>query len=335
MSGRVPTQRYEPSPEEILIGAPVSSGRQWLPMAHLANWLNGSGAELVPTSTVAGIMAGSQTRVFNFRAYTREQAIERVWTLMVRADAASAFESITIKAPASTGTAMTVSVSAGRDTSQPIIYREILSTQTSAVTNLSIEVTTSLPSIDFFITVDSIACTELARPLLAEDTTDNGVNTETERPRERIYGVLHASATGVVNASLTDIRRVGLYHWSGAGVTTTSTSYVDLVALPVPVLAPLLTSGQTTGSVYWSAYAKVSGGSGDVRLSYHSTTDSVNVTATSFAWTTPRAISIDCEDMTTADGRRAAAWDTVLPSVRKNTSGTMYIDAVSVWNQAY
>ncbi len=333
MSGRVPTQRYEPTPDEIIIGAPVSSGRQWMPMAHLANWLNGSGAQLVPTSSVAGLMGGTTTRVFHFRALTREQAIERVWTLMIRSTDPVA--AVTIKAPASTGTPMTVSVSSGRDTSQPIIYREILSAQSSAVTSLSIEVTGLLASIDYIINVDSISCTELARPILAEDTTDNGVNTETERPRERIYGVLHASATGVVNASLTDIRRVGLYHWAGEGVTTTSTSYVDLVALPMPVLAPLLTSGQTTGSVYWSAYAKVSGGSGDVRLSYHSTTDSVNVTATSFAWTTPRAISIDCEDMTTADGRRAAAWDTVLPSVRKNTSGTMYIDAVSVWNQAF
>jgi hypothetical protein len=332
MSGRVPSQRYEPDPDAIRIGVGISSGQHWLPMGFLANWLNGSGAMLVPGAVIDKTVTSGTTAVLHFNVAVRAQAIERQWTLMLRSTSSACVA--TIKAPTSTGTAVAVPVSAGRDVRLPIIYREILSAQTPGVTDITIEIAAAGGDIE----IDSLTCCELARPLLQETTNNEGVNTETLRPRERIFeGTGYTSATGIFAASTADIRRVGMYHWAvpvGQPITTTG-AYTDVVSLAMPILAPLLTSGQTTGQVYWSAYAKVSSGSGDVRITYQGGTDSVTVTGTSFAWTTPKAISVDCEDMTTADGRRAGAWVTILPSFRANGGVTMSLAGVSVWNEAF
>jgi hypothetical protein len=333
MSGIVLLQRQEPTPDDVLNGAPVSSGRQWYPEAYASNWLAGQGAILVPGVIVDKNVAAGATGVLHFRAKTRLQAIERIWTLVLRG--ATAGTSAVIKAPTSTGTAQSVT---SVDTARgflPITYREILSAQASAVTDLTIEIAATGGDIE----IDSITCFELARPILASDATDVGVNAQTMRPRERIYeGDGWESVTGATAGILAcDPRRVGIYHWSVPTITpvTRNGAYTNLLTLAMPVLARKLNSGATTATVYWSAYAKVNAGSGDVLLTttQSAVSDSVNVTGTSFAWTTKRAISISCEDMTAANGLQSAAFDDLQIQIRGNGADTLSLAAVSVWDE--
>lgn len=323
MSGLVPAQRYEPTPDEIISATPISSGRHWLPMASLSNWCNGYSAQLVPACVVDKTIVTSTTGVLHFSAKTRAVATERIWTLFLRSTSAGC--QATIKAPASTGTAVTIDVARGRDTRLPIIYRELLGSSSSAVTDLTIEIAASAGDIE----IDTVSCFEQQVPSVALDTT-------TLRPRERIYDNGDVSATGVYAGSLGDIRRIGLYAWAVpvvTPVTTTSAAYVDLLSLGVPVLGPYLDSA--TAPVYWSAYAKVSSGTANVRLttSHSGVSDAVTISATSFAWTTPRLISIDAEDMAAADGLRSSTFDNLMPAIKSNGGVTLSIAGISVWNE--
>jgi hypothetical protein len=333
MSGIVLLQRSEVTPDDVLSGASVSSGRQWYPGAFGANWLSGQSAVLVPGVVVDKTIAAASTGVLHFRAKTREVAIERIWTLMLRASASAT--SAVIKAPASTGTALSVRVASERDVRLPVIYRELLTAKASAVTDLTIEIAATGGDIE----IDSITCYELARPILTADSVDWGVDVSSERPRERIFeDDGYQSATGVVGAMLScDPRRVGIYHWSvpvGTPVTRNG-AYTNLLTLACPVLARILDSGDTVAPVYWSAYAKVNAGSGDVLLTttQSGVSSSVNVTGTSFAWTTATKINISCEDMNAADGRQSSAWDDLQIQIRGNGADTLSIAAVSVWDE--
>jgi hypothetical protein len=292
-------------------------------MASLSNWCNGYSAQLVPSCMVDKTVASSSTGVLHFTAKTRAVATERIWTLFLRSSSAGC--QATIKAPTSTGTAMVVDVARGRDTRLPIIYRELLSSSSSAVTDLTIEIAASAGDIE----IDTVSCFEQQVPTVALDTTSL-------RPRERIYDNGDVSATGVYAGSLGDIRRIGIYAWAVpviTPVTTTSGAYVDLLSLGVPVLGPFLSA--STAPVYWSAYAKVSTGTANVRIttSHSGVSDAVTVSSTSFAWTTPRSISIDAEDMAADDGLRSSTFDDLMPAVKSNGGVTLSLAGLCVWNE--
>lgn len=332
MTGIVQLNRQEISEDIVLSGAAISSGGTWYPAAYAANWLSAQAAVLVPGVVVDKNVIAATTGVLHFRAKTRLVSIERVWMLKLRS--ATEGTTATIKAPTATGTALAVTVGAERMLS-PIIYREILTAQASAVTDLTIEIAAVTGDIE----IDSVSCFELTRPSLNEDGTDYGIDAQTVRPRERIFeGTGYQSATGIVAASVTaDPRRVGIYQWAVPVVTpiTTTAAYADLQTLPSPVLARKLIVNTIVGPVWWSAYAKVSSGSGDVKLttSQSGVSDSVNVTGTSFAWTTARSISISAEDMTTADGLVSAAFDALTVQIRANAGITFSIAGLSVWEE--
>ncbi len=330
MSGRPPYLRPEPIPGTILVGNAISSGREWFPMAHLANWLTGGGAQLVPACVIDKTITAGATGTLRFRAKTRYVAIERLWIFMVRSATAGANLLV------DTGAGDVVyPINAGRDTRLPIIHREVLSSQSSAVNELYAALSAEVGDVE----IDSVAVIELPRPII-DQTSEYAVDTNTLRPRERIFSslVVGESATGVIAAAiLPDARRVGIYSWAAFAESpvTRAAAYTDLLTLPVPVLAQLLNSGDTTAQVYWSIYAKVSAGSGDVKLttSQSGVSDSVNITGTSYAWTTPRAISISCEDMSAADGRQSSAWDDLTVQLR-GTGGTLSLASLSIWSEA-
>ncbi len=326
MSGVVQVQRQEPSPDEMLSGGPISSGRQWYPAAFGSNWLAGQSAVLVPNVVIDKSVVAGSTGVLHFRALTRAIAIERVWMLRLRtATTATA----TIKAPASTGASLVVGVSPGR-MALPIVYREILASQASALTDLTIEVAAATGDIE----IDSLCCFELARIEL--DVL--GVDPQTERPRQSIYeGTGVESATGVIASLFTaDPRRVGMFHWAVPVITpvTRNGAYTNLLTLAQPMLARKLSDGANSGVLNWSAYAKVNAGTGEVRVSTSNSgvSDPVTVSVTSFAWTTAREIEIDCEDMSKNDGLPGGLWDDLQIQIRGNGADTLSIAALSVWD---
>lgn len=330
MTGAVLLPRQDLAPDLVMAGAPVSSGAQWYPAGFAANWLGGQCAVLVPGMIVDKDVLSGATGVLHFRVKTRVVAIERVWTLRLRGAVGTV---ATIKAPTSTGTALVVPIDPSRQRT-PIVYREILGSQASAVIDLTIEIAAAGGD----IIIDSISCFELARPLLAENGTDNGTNIQSLRPRERVFSNGFVSATGVLGGLLSaDPRRSGLYHWSAPTIypITTTAAYADILTLAAPILARKLNNGATTADVSWAAYAMVSSGSGDVRLTASSSgaTGSVNVTATSFAWTATQTLTVDCEDMTAADGRQGASWEDIMPSFRANGGVTLSLAAISIFDE--
>ena len=335
MTATVALKRTAPSPSTVLVGAAVSSSREWLPMAELSNWVRGQGAQLVPSMVVDRTVASGGTGTLRFQAYTGGQAIERVWCLLLRAGTAAGATG-TVKCGA--GTTDAIRVNFGRDIRAPYVYREILTAKSAALTELTCVIVSTTGDIE----IDSLSCTELARPSLNIDATDYGIDPQTLRPRERVFdSTSGVSCTGLYeNTPLLDARRVGIYQWAvpTQQPITTTAAYADILTLGVPVLGRRLLSTGTTSTVYWSAYAKVSSGSGDVKLSTSSSAvaDSVNVTATSFAWTTARAIAINCEAMVSSDGDGLASsgvFDELMPSFRANGGVTMSLAAISVWEQ--
>ena len=62
--------------------------------------------------------------------------------------------------------------------------------------------------------------------------------------------------------------------------------------------------------------------------------DTVSVTGAGFAWTTSRAISIQCDDMDSADGRQTAAspvWDDMMFAMAGSGTQPIVVKSVSVW----
>jgi hypothetical protein len=335
MSGFVPPRRAEISPAQVLVGANVSSGQQWLPAGSGTNWLAGKGAVMVPTHIVDKSILAGATGVLRYRVKPRYAAIERVWTLMLRTGTLTGVSAV-VRAPAGTGTAMTVTVPTGRALRMPIIYREILSAQSDTVGDLTIGIAVTGGDVE----IDSISCFDLDRSGVEEGLTEHGTDTMMLRPRERIYdgGPFTNSVTGVLfGSALADARRVGIYHWAVPDiypVTTAAAGPTSLLTLACPVLGPIYNSGATTASVWWSAYCKVSAGTSTVKLSttQSGVNDVASITGTSYAWTTAREIFISCEDPTAADGLRSSAFDD-LSILLTATGGTLSLLSVCVWNE--
>lgn len=335
MSGFPNIIRYEPSSAPLVAGAPVSSLLTWHPAAAGTNWLNGTGAQLIPAAAIVLSKSSTTTNVqFRFRTYTRAQAIERIWAIQ-------------LQSTTTTGAAGTINVNSYGDmnvdvpavgiVNAPFLYREVLSSQAAARTDHIVKVSSTGGK---SVQVMSISCWEQWRTYLAESSNDNGVNEQSIRPRERVYvgnyPTTADSATAVYDAMLAaDARRSGLFHFGvpDTNAAARSGAYQSVLGLPAPILTRKLTSGQTTGTVYWSAYAKVSGGSGDIKVTttHSGVSDSVNITNTSYAWTTPRAISVDCEDLSAGDGRQSSTWDELDVLIQGNGGQTLSLVACSVY----
>lgn len=337
MSGFPQIFRIESAPAPILSGAPLSSLATWMPLGTACNWLLGSGAEIIPASAArlanAEISSGS-TSVYNFTIAPRAVAIERIWCfqLVGRTTETGAEAEVW----ADSGTHVTIPVPNSGIVNPPMYYRQVLSAQSSTVAH----VTFNAKATKQHVTVVGLSCTEQWRPFLAEAAPDYGVNVQSLRPRQPVgIGSSGNQSVGGIYTSLTncDARRSGIFHFSvpDTAPVTRAGAYTSVVGLGMPVLARKLTTGATTGTVYWTAYAKVNSNSGDIKIgtSHSGVADSVNVTSTSYAWTTPRAIAIDCEDMAAADGRQATSWDELDVLIRGNSGGTLSLAAVSIYEK--
>jgi hypothetical protein len=330
-----PAQRYEPSEAAIRIGEGPSSTATHAQFAGLANWLRGSGAQIVAGNAPLTTIGSGVTRVFRYRTKPRDSAIQRVWHILLRANSTSGVVTAAIRSPAATGTSVTVLVPAGRDLRVPVTYVQSLAAKSSTEAQVDFDLTTVGGTVD----VEGVSCYEQDRPVLNKDSTDLGTDTETLRAGQPIRGVNNESIEGIHDVAIGghDARRVGIFHWGVPeedAVTRTTASYQTLLDLAVPVLAPMLTSGAVTGQVYWSVYAKVAAGAGGlVRLTTDGSgvSDAVTVSGTSFAWTTARAISIDCDDMTKADGRQGTRFDGLQVEYQGDGTNLLSLAGVSVW----
>jgi len=325
--------RPEPLETVVRIGVGMSASDTAIQLANLANWLRGSGAQIVASSCTGYTVASGTTRIFRYRVKPRSSAIQRIWVFTMLT-AGTVVVTATVKSPATTGTAQAFRVPAARGGRVPFIYTQDLAAKTSTEAEVNFEIVAAGAD----IIVEGVACYEQTRAALNKDSTDLGVDVETVRPGQPIRGTNYESIEGIHDLVTTaDARRVAIFNWAvpeEGAVTRTTASYQTLFDLAVPVLAPLLTNGATTGTVYWSAYAKVAAGAGGqvkITTDGSAVSDPVTVSGTSFAWTTARAISIDCDDMTAADGRRSTRFDGLQVEYQGDGTNLLSLAGVSVW----
>lgn len=331
--------RVEPSPSTILSGDPVSASRHWQQMAYGANWLNGCGAMLIPYASVkVSEIPASTTARFSFYVKPRKQAIQRVWA--GTAYGRTAESNTVVNVSANGGTALPIALpQAARFVAAPFLYIEDLASQSNTAGEIYFEIQ-SYPG---HVTLLSLCCWEQWRPLLAQSSNDHGVNAASCGSRAPVYVGSYAttaeSVGGVYNALAdADARRVGLWHWVApdyAPYTNNTTSFIGPDSISMPVLTRKLVSGATTGSVYWSALCKVTGGTGHVKMtsSHSSVSDDVSITNTTAAWFTPRTITVDCENMSATDGLQSSTWDELYWVAKAAAAQTVTVYAVSVWEQ--
>lgn len=336
----VPALRGGADSTVIRSGVAVSAFQTWAQMGYVANWLQGQGACLV-----AGFAGDAQklvknaTYTYHFRALTRAVNVQRVWVVTLRGDAVAASTTVTVSAGA--GAAQTYTVPGYRWTT-PILYVETVAAKTSARADLTLQVVVSATSSDVW--ADSIRCFEMPRPSLNYDSTDLGVEMASLASGERIYDTANASYVSVAQVfqtiAQTDPRRIGLLAWAVPVETPllrTLATGLNLYSLPVPILGRSLDSGQTTSPVLWSVYAKVAGGgSGTVTLSTDGSavTDTATISSATFAWTTPRSVSVDTEDLSVIDGRRSARWDGVQLVLKGDGTNQTSLAGVCVWDES-
>lgn len=334
MTGIVPPLRPEPDSGAHKIGAAVAS-TTWQGLGALGNWLRGKGSALVPACTPRIDIPVGTGETFRFRAKTRSSAIQRVWVIYLRTLANRAAQ-VEIRAPAASGVVRVASTGPS-DLRNPIVYVENLASRSATEQQVDIEIYVDTVS-SGEVYVESIACYEQDRSVLQSDATDYGVDLFSLASGQPIYDPPYASIGGVYDIlTHSDARRVGIFQWSqgdSSGFVADGFS-TSLLSLPVPVLVRKLARTATTGSVRWSAYARVSAGTGTITLTHTNSAgtflSAVDITGTSFAWSPAQTVAgFDCDNLSAADGRRASAWD-MLNFTVEAAGGNLLIRSISVW----
>lgn len=338
MTAIVPYRRPEPDGTKIVSGAPVSAA-EWSLYAHLANYVVGKGACLVPAVMPERTISAAATDTYRFRVKTRAAGLQRIWVLTLRSTTSVA-TTADVRAPAGSGTIVTRPVTASRRGMQHFIYTESVTSGFGTEQEISISVKANVGA----VFVEQIACYEQDRAIIGATADEpgaiTGVDVETVRVRQPILTSAGWGDTGGVANLSGDTRRVGIFHLvtnDGNPWTKSTTGYQALLQLGVPVLAHKDLINDTTGTVKWSAYAKVTAGTGNVRITTtgSAVSDVVAVTGTVFAWTAARSISIHCDDMISTDGRQTSGtpvWDLLQAEIQgPGGTDTLSVAAISVW----
>lgn len=335
MARLVPIRRPEPDAGLILTAQPVSS-LTWQALASLSNWCRGKGSQLVPTCFPERQITANTTESFRFRVKTRNTAIQRIWAIVIRTSNLTTVEA-EIEAPALTGTTVTSIISTSLDSRVPILYTENVASKATAEVEISISVKALLHN----VFVESISCYEQDRPVLNGDATDYGIDTTTTAVRQPIFDASYQSIGGVFDGlANADARRVGLFHWSvgdSTSVARLSATPADIFILDAPILTRKLNTGAVTGTVKWAIYAYLSGaGTGTVTASTTSgASNTITITNTTAAWSTPQTFAVDCDDMNSLDGRQTAAtprWDMLNLKFAGDGTRSIIVQAISVWD---
>lgn len=333
----VPEYRQGLTLEDIRVGRPVRA-TTWWDLARLVQWVRGRGRTLVPQHVVRKtITSGSQT--LRYRVHPSGVAISRVWVADIRQDPTSYTTSpgcsFTVQAGAGP-TSGTIRRSGRALDSEPVVWIE---TGLTRATTLS-ELTFTMARVSGSPTIESVGCWELPRAALAKDATDLGISLDSFFPRRQIFEASYEGTRSVVLASAgSPGRRIGHISWGGGHeVTTTSGAFVSVFALPHRVVPRLDRPADTTLTLTWDVYARVTDGttSGEFQVARGSGgasgTIAVPLGATSFAWRGTGTFTAKCEDLSTANGLRGGSYETLDLQFRRTAgAGNVVVSGFDVW----
>lgn len=334
---RVPEYRTGVTLEDFRVGRPVRA-TSWWDLAQLVQWVRGRGRTLVPQHSVRKTLT-SGSQAFRYRTHPSGQAISRVWVADIRADPTTVgtTPSCSFTCQAGSGPTSGTIRRSGRALDTPtVVYVETGLTRSSSLTELVFTVAqvTGRP------VIESIGCWELPRAALAKDATDLGISLDSFFPRRQLFEASYEGTRAVVLASAgSPGRRVGHIGWAGGvEASTSSGAFVSVFALPHRVVPRLDRPGDTTLTLTWDVYARVTDGttSGEFQIARGSGgasgTIAVPLGATSLAWRGTGTFSAKCEDLSTANGLRGGSYETLDLQFRRTAgAGQVVVSAYDVW----
>jgi hypothetical protein len=186
------------------------------------------------------------------------------------------------------------------------------------------------------MTVEAVACYGQTRATLDASTDDYGVDITTLRARQPIADFAYESVAGVIDAyKNADARRSSYFDWAiptAVGISPGSTSLTDVFPLYPVVYPPVALTGTTETDVTVAAFAKVSGGTGTVQFdsTVAASSAALSITGTSYAWVSG-TVTCSAEDLSTADSRRGAAWETVRIRASDPAAQTLSIAGLKIY----
>lgn len=343
---RVPQRRPNPAYGLILNGRPIPAS-VWLDASRCAHTAMGRGYQIIPAYNPGITITAGTNRTLRHRVRGSYAAVMRRWTVWVTHPTNAATPRITVTAPAGGSALGTSAIAPFRTDAQPLHFTEYL----AAVSSAEVEASITIAALDYDAKILGVACTEFPRYSLAVtsagEALDDGVKPDTVEPREPMLERSFESIEGVVEASANAFKalRRSLYQWARPDNTTeakafTGGAWTDGLVLPAPVLGFRRYGGETSITVNARIYAATTvGGDGSLRFNTASGGTGVGtitgISGTTFAWYpstggAPLSFSIQCEDLSTADGRQASAWETLMWQAIDNV-GDLYVAGVSVW----
>lgn len=315
-------------------GATVT-GNDWTAIGGAYNGLLGSDSALVPFHVPQVSIAASSIQAFSYTIWPRYQATHRLW--IVSAQVATNVGSFTFTNPSGGVASSSVSAASGQ---RAQIFFEAVSSRSSLERQITAAISVAAGSAP--VTIYGIGCWEIPRSDLVVGgnnvrTSDSGEVVESLAAGMTIGDSTTGTSLGTVPRQVELLRyharRTGLFA-AAPFASSISSTFANVLQAPPEVLARKLYAESTQGIMQIGAVVRSSDSAtgGEVRVAMSSgAAITMPIPAGASAGVVLRdQIAIDCEDLSTSDGRRSSRSDFVTIQLRRTSgSGTVYLDCIN------
>lgn len=309
----------------------------WQDAAQAINYVRARGGVLIPAMQLNYTVTAGTSATFRFRIAPGTLSKAACWLIALKS-ASSVAQIASVQVPSGATSINQIAPTLYAVGSTGIYYDTAISGTSYAERELTFVVTAPVAGA---VIVSWAACYEAPRPFLALNATENGVDLQSILPAQpilddtgRSYGEI---GRAVSDALANDSRRCGFFHWfSPTGLSSTSTSYTSPIR-SFPILNRKLFYAETQRNMRFRVYASATTNTGNVRLtSSKGGTSTVTISVGAAAWYPAIAgaaatLSVDSEDLSTADGLQGGTYNTVTPEIKINTAGTITLYGLSVF----
>lgn len=332
--------RFRPSARtyDILSGRTVRAVH-WIDAANALNYALAFGGQQIPFYCPDVLVNSGSSVTLHHYVRRRLRCRGRLWAVWVISSdpaAASNFD-ITIAGTTFSRAALYPeggsSAIPGPEQTPFLFIEDLAASQADTTEDKTVQVQCTVGG----VYVSAVACYELPRGFLEEDTTDYGTLPEamvTGRP------ILASNVSRMITACK-DFRgtapRNGHFYWCSddSGVTVSNTSFADFFAADIYALPPRYARTDTSNSkIRVNVYSKSSAGT--CTLDWRVITDvgtynGTGSTSTTFGWRGPLAITQNDEDLTTSNGIQAGKTGQIQIQFKKTGVGNGLVRAISIY----
>lgn len=212
-----------------VVNADPVRGTTWQDLGAASNHLLGRGGVLIPATYIGEYIPKGTVADYRFRIWPRYQATHRVWTMCLTADTGETSD-VTFTDPSGTNAGWRIY---GNGIPRTVRHVETIASRTASetATEVSLSVTSAADLLPL-----SISCHEVARPELALDANDMGVELADLYGGMPMYATTGRSVGGAIDgieAAVATAKRNGLLYVLRDAATAfsfTTTSYTAILA---------------------------------------------------------------------------------------------------------